>query len=1485
MNNPQITCQPFIKTESSTLQTLQMFKIRFETFCRLLNVDPLNVARNTPHQANARNLLLLHGGDWILQKCMEHDYNNMTYVAIMDMLEGHFKDNNPRFHQIEFMSTKPKKNETLKDYVSRLRPLAQAANMDNDENYMLRIMQFYPDEHVRNKAIERNVTLAQLIEWQTTRERSEAVLGEISTESCTNQISTQSNNYRKRFYSTQNQRGNTRFNYSRGNAQSRGGSQRGGRRYSADNSHDNDDDKLTSDYVCTRCNYSGLHGPEGCYVKNRNLKCHECGERGHIAICCPKLREHNDSALYYSKNGKKTTTYKKSTRQITQETSSSDDETFETETKKIRRVKINTNDNVFKANIKMCGCNNVYILDSGSDCNLVSQNTFNTFRFKPMLRKSKIGIVDYNKNQICILGEFKSYMNINGVTKPVTFLVVKNNNVDNIIGMETLRDFNMVKFNVTQNDSNPTSKKSLNQVKQIEHNEQLTKNLNYWKQKFPALFEPRIGCVPNEYITIQIDKTIQPSQQPAYPCALALEDGARQACEELLKNDIIEELPPGTKLSWISPLHVVEKHNYAEPDKRSIRNDMLDQRKLDKKLVRITSNNKCLNKAIVKQKRLMPNIVQLRRDLNGMKYFSKVDIKSAFNTLMLDEQSRDYTVFSTPWGKLYRYKRLNMGLCIASELYQEKMTSLLSDLKNIRVAIDDILVYGETAEEERECCEALLKRLVNLNLTINDKSIFNVPELEFFGMTINEHGIKPNAHKIQSLLDMKPPQNKKDLESYLGLANYFHERIPKLAEISEPLKLLKTKNSKQFIWTAEHQISFDAIKTAISTNALGHFTMSHETELWVDASPIGVAAFLVQVNPLNQNDRKLIACKSKSFSKAERNYSQIEREGYACVWAVESFHLYLMGQHFKLMTDNKALVQIFENNDKINSKSRRITLRLQGWRSRLTQYARMQAIHVKGISNIADSLSRCLNEHWEVPTENLRLKINRISSQEIERAINRIILDKATISVDKIRNETCLDPDLKLIVKFIKEGSNTVSKDLSPKYMSILDEISMSSDGVLLKHDRIIIPKSLEQQLLQQAHQSCMGISLTTRLLKHKYFWPKMDKMIKDMIDDCLACQACVDNISPKLIIPSLLPSGKWQLVAIDFSSKTPDGNYILVLIDEFSRYPILEFTNNLTSKAAILALKSVFKQYGVPKEIKSDNGPAFISKEFAQFADECKFKHRKITPEHPQSNPMAERFMGNINKQIRCASVKNEDWKQKVNTFVQDYKATPHSTTNVTPNDLFGQHDERWPSKVKCNAKDAINTARLYDKRNKLKIAAYANKYQHAKPSKLQEGDVVLYRAEQKRAIRPNKHAPFLDPKPYKITRKQGSMIVATRPDHQVTRDVDRFKKIKQHFFKPPIQSNSIQSSKELPFISPLSANVLQENLINFDEMPLQGIQHELPLQPIEHIINQPNVQAPPPQITRRRGRPPGQRQVRRLNINHVPRPAQHLYNLRHRQ
>ena len=172
---------PFEKTENSTLNHFILFRRRFECYAGYNNVN-VNVLTNG-HQVNAKRLLFMYGGDWIGNKLLGMDVENKTYVEVMNELEAEFRDRNGRFNQMEFILCKPMANEALRDYIARLKPIAKMANMDNDDSYLQRIIQYYPDEQVRTKAIEANMTIENLIAWQSTRERCESLLASTATSS------------------------------------------------------------------------------------------------------------------------------------------------------------------------------------------------------------------------------------------------------------------------------------------------------------------------------------------------------------------------------------------------------------------------------------------------------------------------------------------------------------------------------------------------------------------------------------------------------------------------------------------------------------------------------------------------------------------------------------------------------------------------------------------------------------------------------------------------------------------------------------------------------------------------------------------------------------------------------------------------------------------------------------------------------------------------------------------------------------------------------------------------------------------------------------------------------------------------------------------------------------------------------------------------------------------------------------------------------
>ena len=152
------------------------------------------------------------------------------------------------------------------------------------------------------------------------------------------------------------------------------------------------------------------------------------------------------------------------------------------------------------------------------------------------------------------------------------------------------------------------------------------------------------------------------------------------------------------------------------------------------------------------------------------------------------------------------------------------------------------------------------------------------------------------------------------------------------------------------------------------------------------------------------------------------------------------------------------------------------------------------------------------------------------------------------------------------------------------------------------------------------------------------------------------------------------LPKGPWQNVSVDFCGPFPSGDYLLVVIDDHSRYPEVEILKTTSSKSTIPRLDKIFSAFGVPQEVKTDNGPPFNSADFRTFAQYLGFSHRKITPYWPQANGEVERFMRTLEKAIRTAQIEGKPWKQELYTFLRNYRATPHSTTDVSPYDVMFQ-------------------------------------------------------------------------------------------------------------------------------------------------------------------------------------------------------------------
>ena len=311
---------------------------------------------------------------------------------------------------------------------------------------------------------------------------------------------------------------------------------------------------------------------------------------------------------------------------------------------------------------------------------------------------------------------------------------------------------------------------------------------------------------------------------------------------------------------------------------------------------------------------------------------------------------------------------------------------------------------------------------------------------------------------------------------------------------------------------------------------------------------------------------------------------------------------------------------------------------------------------------------------------------------------------------------------------------------------------------------------------LELAHEGHLGIVKTKRLLRDKVWLPEMDQLVEKLVQSCIVCQTTVEREYNNNLHMSKLPESPWSQLSMDFYGPIPTGELILVIIDDYSRFPVLEKVHSTAATTVIKKIEKVFAIFGTPYSVRSDNGPPFNSNEFKEFSKYMGFEHRKITPYWPQANGEAERFMRNISKVMRAAKVERMPWEEEMTKFLRTYRATPHCSTGVASSALLFKNSStsRLPRPSKCTNNPLDNYARLADEAAKNKMQAY-----HQQSNKIHDNnririnDCVLVKQNQR-----NKTTPPYDPKPYKVTQIKGTMITAERDDHIITRHASQFKR-----------------------------------------------------------------------------------------------------------
>ncbi|KPJ13895.1 Retrotransposable element Tf2 155 kDa protein type 1 [Papilio machaon] len=466
----------------------------------------------------------------------------------------------------------------------------------------------------------------------------------------------------------------------------------------------------------------------------------------------------------------------------------------------------------------------------------------------------------------------------------------------------------------------------------------------------------------------------------------------------------------------------------------------------------------------------------------------------------------------------------------------------------------------------------------------------------------------------------------------------------------QELNLIKLTLAIKWHWTPDHARSFNVLKECLTKPpVLQYYDVNKPVVLSVDASKNGLGACLLQNN-------LPVSYASRTLTKAEQNYAQIEKELLACVFACEKFYSYIFGKcDVTIETDHKPLVHI------IVKPIAEAPPRLQRMLLRLQRYTFTLKYKPGKYLFIADALSRDAE-----PVSHAQLS----NYLDTEAHVSAVIASNPLTDSHFVKLQYCTqnDNELQTLIELIKNGwpehKQKLNNIVSP-YWCYRDELS-TAHGLVWKGDRVVIPKVMRDEMLKKIHTGHLGLEKCKLIMRESMFWPNINSQLEDYISKCQACLTFKNENQKETLIPHEVPNRAWLKIGAD--SFHFQGEKYLIVVDYYSKFVEVVQVESLRSDVIVNHLKNIFSRFGIPETVMSDNGPEFNSKEFRLFAREWNFKHITSSPRYPQSNGQVERTIQTIKNIMKKTRLDKTDFRLALLHYIN----TPISTTLPSPSELL---------------------------------------------------------------------------------------------------------------------------------------------------------------------------------------------------------------------